>query len=240
MRTRQPLNRACRWTRGGTRTALITCGTLLLTACQSAQRPRPAPPAPEVFTIHIDRGDNGAAEGVRDRQENKRTTLPRILAFEMSGIAEKPPAEAQADRHAAAKQAAVIEALAGALIEARRSRGQSTADFTAKLGPRLAIRHESLDQGHAIEVRLDAQGVETVFAVRNGELQHPAHDLSIVRRVFAETNGEFSLLSAGPTTASGQYVATVACYQPRMWDAALAGGAGGDENAAGISTNDEP
>lgn len=240
MRMRHPRHRACRWARLGTHTALIACGTLFVTACQSAERPKPAAPAPEAFTIHIDRGDNGAVEGVLDRREDKRTARPRVLAFEMSGVAEMPPAEAQADKHAAARQAAVIEALAGALIEARRSRGQPTADFTAKLGPRLTVRHQSLEGGHAIDVRLTARGVETVFAVRNGVLQHPAHDLAIVRRVFAETNGEFSLLSAGTAMSSGQYVATVACYEPRMMDAALAGGAARDEDAPGVSSNDEP
>jgi hypothetical protein len=212
-----------------THTALIACGALLITACQSPEQPKTAAPTPEAFTIHIDRGDNGAVKGRRHNREDKRTPLPRVLAFEMSGIGEKPPAVSEADSHAAARQAAVIEAFASALIEARRSRGQPTADFSAKLGPRLTVRHESLYQGRAIEVRLNTRGVETVFTVRNGELQHPPRDFAIVRRVFAETNGEFSLLAAGPATASDQYVATVACYLPRPMGTALAGGSLNDE-----------
>ncbi len=238
MRTRRQHHRAPRWARLGTHTTLIACGTLLVAACQSAQRPNT--PAPDAYTIHMDRTHNGAAQSAGGKHVDKRTTLPRVLAFEMSGVAGKPPSWAEANQHAAAKQAAVIEAFAGALIEARRSRGQTTADFTAKLGPRLTVRHQSLGWGREIEVRLKVRGFDTVFAVQNGELQHPAHDLKLVRRLFAETNGEFSLLSAGPTTSSGQYVATVACYQPAAMDAALAGGAARNDDAAGISSDDEP
>jgi len=239
MQTRFPSRRtriACRCTH----TALIVCGTLLITACQSPEQPKTAAPTPEIFTIHIDRGDNGAVEGRRHNRENKRTLLPRVLAFEMSGVTEKPSTGTKADNHAATRQAAIIEAFAGALVEARRSRGQPTADFSAKLGPRLTVRHQSLEQGHVIEVRLRARGIETVFTVRNGELQHPPHDFAIIRRVFAETNGEFSLLAAGPATSSDQYVATVACYLPRAMDTALAGGAARDETAPGVSVDDEP
>ncbi len=229
MRTRFSRNRsrrACRW-------AVAACGGLFIAACQSPQQPKTEAPTPalEAFTIHIDRGNNGAVKGTGSRREDRRTPMPRIMAFEMSGTVEKPPADAEADRHAAAKQAAIIEAFAGALIEARRSRGQPTADFSAQMGPRLTVCHQSLEPGHAIEVRLTSRGVETVFAVRDGELQHPAHDFALVRRLFAETNGEFSLLGAGATTLSDQYIATVACYQPRVMDAALAGSGATSDDA---------
>lgn len=225
--TRSRSRRTCRWTH----TALIACGGLFIAACQSPEPPKDAATTPKAFTIHIDRGNNGAVEGTGNKREDRSKTLPRVLAFEMSGAAPMPPANAETDQHAAARQAAVIEAFASALIEARRSRGQSTADFSAQMGPRLTVCHQSLEQGRMIEVRLNARGVETVFAVRNGVLQHPPHDLRSVQELFAETNGEFSLLETGTAGSSDQYVATVACYLPRVMDAALAGGTSRDETA---------
>ena len=92
MQTRFPSHRthtAYRWMRRSTHTVLIACGGLFIAACQSPESPKAAAPTPDAFTIHIDRGDNGAVEGGRNQREDKRTILPRVLAFEMSGVAEK-------------------------------------------------------------------------------------------------------------------------------------------------------
>ncbi len=180
------------------------------------------PPAPEGPTITLNQVDNGAV-GNTTGPVSRQSALPRLLAFEMAGFSRPiTPAQTQEDRVAAA-QAATIDALCQALIEARRSRGQSVADFTAQLGPRLTVTHCVVNGGYQIEVDLISRGVKTAFLVRDGVLQHPPHDLKLLQQVFAETNGEFSLLGAEWSPDTGTYVARVGCYVPAEFGEALAG-----------------
>jgi hypothetical protein len=62
-----------------------------------------------------------------------------------------------------------------------------------------------------------------VFVVRNGVLQHPPHDLKAIQSMFAETNGEFSLLETDWSTGEDDYSAKVGCYVPEGMSTAIAG-----------------
>lgn len=203
---------------------------VVLVGCGPAERPADVAQTAEGMTIHIDRNENGAAFRSDGEAVEPRVAMPRKLAFEVSGTARSAPAGASQEQRAAARQAAIIDAFGKALIEARRSRGQPVSDFTAKLGPRLTVIHRTIGTGSEFEVRLIARGVQKVFVVRNGVLQHLPHDAGLVRKVFEETNGEFSLLPADQIASSDVCVAKVGCYVPAAMDGALAGGVsdGGD------------
>ncbi len=195
----------------------------------------PAGPAtaskPEEFRVRIDRRDNGAAAVVASEREKDSAIHRRSLAFEVVGESRPPSAEASLEARSAARQAAVIDAFGKALIEARRSRGQSTSDFSARIGPRMTITHRALGEGYELKIALTARGAETLFVVKDGVLQHPPHDLALLRRIFEETNGEFSLLATDTDSLRGVPVATVACYLPTGFDPALPTHlAGADDN----------
>ena len=165
------------------------------------------------FTVRIDRRDNGAAATARSAQEQK--AIARELAFQMVGQAATVSGRPSHEARVAASQAAVIDAFTKALSEARRARGQSTSDFSAKIGPRLTFTHKALPDGDEVTVRIVSRGIESRFIVRDGELQHPPHDVRLLRQVFKETNGEFALIRTDDTSRSGCVQATVACYLPR-------------------------
>ena len=133
------------------------------------------------------------------------------------------------EQRAASTQAAIIDAFGKALIEARASRGQSTADFTAKIGPRMKVTHRTIDTGYEIQISLLYRGVESLFVVRNGVLQHPPQDLGLIRRLFEETNGEFSLLATDSTTTGGVALAKVGCYLPAGFDSRITGDVTGEK-----------
>jgi hypothetical protein len=198
----------------------MLCGLLLLApaGCQPALREPPAEmPA---FTVQLD--DRRPAAPPLPAAAGQ-PTIPRALSFEMVGFAGQPSADGSVEQRAAVTQAAVIEAFYRALAEARRSRGQSSSDFTAELGPRLTLSHCRQDGADEIRISLVRRGAETVFEVRGGVLQHPPHDLDLLRQVFEETRGEFSLLSADWNPARGGCEARVACYLPAGLDKAVAG-----------------
>lgn len=180
------------------------------------------PSAPDGPTITLNQVDNGAV-GEATSPVSNPPALPRLLAFEMAGFSRQSTAVQTQEDRAAAAQAATIDALCQALIEARRSRGQSVTDFTAQLGPRLTVTHCTANGGYQIEVDLISRGVKTAFLVRDGFLQHPPHDLRLLQQVFAETNGEFSLLGAEWSPDTSAYVARVGCYVPAEFGEALAG-----------------
>ena len=201
---------------------LFCCVSLV--GCGPAERTGGASQSAEGLTIRIDRNENGAAFRSGGEVAEPRIAVPRRLAFEVSGTARSAPAGASQEQRAAARQAAIIDAFGKALIEARRSRGQPVSDFTAKLGPRLTVIHRTVGTGDEIEVRLIARGVQKVFVVRDGVLQHLPHDVSMVRKIFDESNGEFSLLPADQAARSDVCVAKVGCYVPMALGGALAGG----------------
>jgi len=213
----------------GRRCVWFAC-LLAVAGCGPSQRVEQAKPSQRSYTIHIDRSENGAAQRSGGLATDDQIALPRKLAFEVSGVGRKAPAGATQEQRAAARQAAIIDAFVKALIEARRSRGQPVADFTAKLGPRLTVIHRTLAGGDEVEVRLLARGVQKVFVVRDGVLQHLPHDFSLVRKIFEETHGEFSLLPADPATGSDVYVARVGCYVPAGMESALVGDLSTDDN----------
>lgn len=203
--------------------------------CGSKERAERASGTAGGLTIHIDRNENGAAFRSGGEASEPRVAIPRKLAFEVSGMARVAPAGASKEQRVAARQAAIIDAFGKALIEARRSRGQTVSDFTAKLGPRLTVIHRTVGDGDEIEVRLIARGVQKVFVVRDGVLQHLPHDVSLVRKVFDESNGEFSLLPADRAARTDVCVAKVGCYVPMAMGGALAG-----DISAGEGQVDEP
>mgnify|MGYP000703100510 CR=1 FL=1 len=177
----------------------------------------------EQATIRIDRVDNGAAGEARWPEADQGLVPPRLLAFEMAGFSRAvEPIQATEDR-AATAQAAAIEALCKALIEVRRSRGQSTADFTVQLGPRVTVVHSTADGQPTVEVDLLSRGVKTAFVVHNGVLQHPPRDLRLLHQLFEETNGEFSLLGIEWLPDARTAVARVGCYVPAWSGEAFAG-----------------
>lgn len=200
---------------------LLCCVSLV--GCGPAERTEGTSESAEGLTIHIDRNENGAAFRSGDAAAEPRIAMPRRLAFEVSGTARAAPAGASQEQRAAAHQAAIIDAFGKALIEARRSRGQSVSGFTAKLGPRLTVVHRKVGTGDEIEVRLIARGIQKVFVVRDGVLQHLPHDVSLVRKIFDESNGEFSLLPADRAVRTDVCVAKVGCYVPMAMEGALAG-----------------
>lgn len=178
----------------------------------------------EAPTITLNRRDNGAAvTGGASAGSFERTAMPRSLSFEMAAFAH-PGGEADAqERRAAATQAAVVNAFCDALIEARRSRGQPDADFTARLGPRLTVTHCTTADGPEVRIDLVSRGVETTFSVLNGALQHPPRDLSLLHRIFEETHGEFALLGTEWFPGTDLCIARVGYYLPAGYEEALAG-----------------
>ncbi len=173
---------------------------------------------PQMFSVLIERGQNGAALSEQERDDEGRRNLPRVLAFKVVGAAPKPDDRAQAEARIAATQAAIIDAFRRALFEARQSRGQSVENFTARLGPRMTITHRLEGESDEIRIKLTYRGIENTLAVRDGVLQHPPVDLRLIRRIFEETNGEFSLLETDTTTNDALATATVACYLPAGFD----------------------
>ena len=192
-------------------------------ACGRGPQTRTAQDATDKpFTLTLNRTDNGAATAPQ-RSADEAAAMPRTLSFEMAGFARAPDSREPQEERSAAAQAAIIDALGKALIEARRSRGQPDSDFTAQLGPRLTVHHCRVNGGYQVEVTLVARGVETSFVVRDGVLQHPPRDLKLIQRIFYETNGEFSLLGTEWLPESKMYVAKVGCYLPAGLGEALAG-----------------
>jgi hypothetical protein len=188
--------------------------------------------ATEGYSVTLNRDDNGAAAQAQNSKPADTLLVPRTLSFEMAGFAKAPPAGEPIEERSAAGQAAIIDAFAQALMEARRQRGQATTDFTAQLGPRLTVRHCRVNGANQIEVALITRGTETTFLVRDGILQHPPRDLKLVQRIFEETNGEFALLGTEWLPDRGQYVATVGCYLPAGINDALAGEADAEPAAS--------
>jgi hypothetical protein len=177
----------------------------------------------KAYKITLDRGDNGAAVASDRGGWADRSVGPRDLKFEMAGFSRLTEGGDAQEQRAATTQAAIIDAFCLALIEARRSRGQSDADFMARLGPRLTVTHCTTGDGYEVQVELISRGAETTFVVRNGQMQHPPRDLRTVHQIFEETNGEFSLLGTEWSPEADVCVATVGCYLPARFEEALAG-----------------
>jgi hypothetical protein len=187
--------------------------TLILCGCHGAQK-SPPPPAPvqEKYGIHIDRSSRGTSRGGVFADTNRNS--PRKLAFEMTGFAAPPQSEYYPQDRSAIRQAAIIDALARALIEARRARGQTTSNFTAKIGPNLTLSQRSLGKGSEVNLVLMYRGEEIRFHVINGVLKSPPQDLQVIQRIFDQTNGEFALLGVGCSTQSRSCMARVGGYMP--------------------------
>ncbi len=165
--------------------------------------------------------DAAAEEAMIKRAQEQ--LVPRTLMFEMVGTATPPKTGTEQEREAAAMQAAIIDSFCKALIEARHSRGQTTSDFTARLGPRLTITHCLVDDDAEIHAEVIDRGVNTTFVVRGGILQHTPHDWKAVQALFEETNGEFSLLDTTRSANGEQHFARVGCYLPQGFNTAIVG-----------------
>ncbi|MEK6643946.1 MAG: hypothetical protein AABZ08_08555 [Planctomycetota bacterium] len=147
----------------------------------------------------------------------------RDLAFEVSGFAGATVGTDKSDEKTSVTQAAIVDAFVRAMVEARRNRGQTTGDFTTKIGPRVTIVHRQIGDGYEAQITLMARGVDTTFIVRDGVLKHEPHDLKLLRQVFDETNGEFALLGTTWKPVQRGCEARVACYQPAGMEGAVAG-----------------
>jgi hypothetical protein len=212
----------------------VIAASALPWACGSGERVRQKSANESAFGVRIDRSDNGAAVQRSRSREDTPPISPRALAFEMTGFA-KPAEPASLQEHrAAARQAAIIDALCKALLETRHLQGIAATDFTAELSPRLKVAYSKTAAGYKARITLVSRGVETAFEVRDGRLQHPPHDLRLVQQIFEETNGEFALLGADWSVARGGYVATVGCYCSRESESAPTeqAAAAQDHNAA--------
>lgn len=211
----------------------LTIGIVAQVGCDPAGSSPYAKGRQRAFVVKLDREDNGAAEAATDRGAGPSGTRPRQLAFKVTGVARKPADDDRAKARIAATQAAMIDAFRKALIEARQSRGQTTSDFAARLGPRLTVVHESGGGSEEFRVKLNYNGIDNTLVLRDGSLRHPPVDFRLIRRMFDETNGEFSLLSTDETSSDQVSTATVACYLPPGFDAGM------PANIARIET-DEP
>ncbi len=220
---------------GSAWTILATCICLGCWGCGPRGEVNQAPATDSMFTIDIDQGRNGAVDATQRAARDERHAIPRTLSFEMAGFGHLDPDADTPEQRASAGQAAILDALCRAMIEARRSRGRPDSDFIARLGPRLTISHCSTDEGYDVEVNLICRGVETTFLVRNGILQHPPRNLKLIHRIFEETNGEFSILGTDWSPSTRTCVAKVGCYVPMGLGEALAGDvtAASDETAQG-------
>lgn len=210
------------------RTVLAILACLCCWGCNPAEQVNQAA-ADKACTITLDREDNGAAVASTRTSRDRRPQMQRVLSFEMAGFSSVPDLGVTQEQRAAATQAAIIDAFCKALIEARRARGQTDSDFTARLGPRLTVTHRPVDDGYQVEANLISRGAETTFVVRDGQLQHQTHDVRMIHRLFEETNGEFSLLGTEWSSDAGACVAKVGCYLPAGLGEALAGDAAADE-----------
>ena len=198
---------------------------LLAPGCGSKNRNQPdvVQSAPvDVHTVHIDTGDNGAAGRATSVAHREQSPAPRSLVFETSGVAPVPEDGASQEEWASAREAAVLDALAKAVIESRRAAGLSEDNFVETFASRLFIAHRITDDGKEFEVRLKDHGMERLFLVRDGRLQHPPHDFELVRKIFHETGGEFALLPTRNAPLS-RYVARVGCYAMPASNARFAG-----------------
>lgn len=192
----------------------LTSGMVAQVGCDPAGSSPYAKGRQRAFVVNLDREDNGAAEAATDRGASPPGARPRQLAFKVTGTARKPGDDDRTKARIAATQAAVLDAFGKALIEARQSRGQTTSDFVARLGSRLTVVHESTGGSQELRVTLNYNGVDNTLVVRDGELRHPPVDFRLIRRLFDETNGEFSLLATDESSSDQISTATVACYLP--------------------------
>jgi hypothetical protein len=205
-------------------TGALLAATLTLCGCHGGQKSQPAAPAPvkENYGIHIDRGTSGPGRfGASYADLNKNAQ--RKLAFEMTGFAAPPESEYYPQDRSAIRQAAIIDALARALIEARRARGQTLCNFTAKIGPNLTLSQRAIGKGSEVNLVLMYRGEEIRFHVVNGILKSPPQDLQVIQRIFDQTNGEFALLGVGCSTQSRSCMARVAGYMPVESEVRVAG-----------------
>jgi len=179
--------------------------TLSISCSESTRRQSSRNATTSDYAVHIERASDASNDAPRSVQ--------RSLAFEVTGFAPNAAAGSNgSDQKAAVTQAAVIDGLAQAVIESRRNHGQPTADFTVKISPRLTLTHRQIGNGYEVEATLVARGVDTTFVVKNGVLQHPPHELKLLRQLFDESRGEFELLAT--RWESGGCQSRVACYEP--------------------------
>jgi len=166
------------------------------------------------FGVRVDRSENGAALEGPAGHTSDSIAPPREFAFSVVGSAPVSTTLLSPEGRSAASQAAIIEALGSAIRETRKARGRSTTDFTAKIGDRLTFTQKTDGDSREITVCLTYRGVENTIIVRDGVLRQPPVDFRLIRQLFAETNGEFSLLGTDRTSPDGVVLATVGCYVP--------------------------
>ena len=166
------------------------------------------------FGVRVDRSENGAALQAPGGQDSDSIIPQREFAFSVVGSAPVSTTLLSPEGRSAASQAAIIEALGSAIRETRKARGRSTTDFTAKIGDRLTFTQKTDGDSRESTVCLTYRGVENTIVVRDGVLRQPPVDFRLIRQLFAETNGEFSLLGTDRTSPDGIVLATVGCYVP--------------------------
>ncbi len=192
----------------------LLVSSIALCGCHPTNESPYGPGKQRPYIVRVDPTENGAASDNGDSSAAFSRDRPRRLAFKITGEAPHPAGASGAEARVAASQAAIINAFMNALIEARRARGQPTDNFTAHLGPRLTASHRTVEGKAESRITLVHDGRTSRLTVFDNLLQHPPVDIRLIRRIFEETNGEFSLLSTDEMRGETLASATVACYLP--------------------------
>lgn len=199
----------------GTLVAIGLCAFGLTGCSESASDTKPTGESlNDHFGVRVDRSENGAALQGPTSPDSDSIILQREFAFSVVGSAPVSTTLLSPEGRSAASQAAIIEALGSAIRETRKARGRSTTDFTARIGDRLTFTQKTDGDSTESTVCLTYRGVENTIIVRDGVLRQPPVDFRLIRQLFEETNGEFSLLGTDRTSPDGIVLATVGCYVP--------------------------
>jgi len=164
-------------------------------------------------TVYLDPAMNGAARGDSTRAHGAAlATSERKLSFVALGTGRRPATGSEQERKLAMSQAAIIDALGGAVAESRRLSGLSVDDFSCDLGPRVSIIRRGGEAGE-IELRLAGSGGVRMLKTRGGVLQQKPVDLATIQRVMDATGGQYALLSVEQSAIGDECVASVARYE---------------------------
>lgn len=196
-----------------------------------------ATPPAEVFTVHIDAGNNGAAPAAMKSTEGRDARKPRALIFESSGVARLPADGGSQEQWASAREAAVLDGFAKGIMEARRMAGLPDDEFTEQFSSRLTVAQRISSSGEEFEVKLLDRGMERLFLLRDGILQHPPHDFELVRKIFSETAGEFRLLPVDDAPLD-RMVAKIGCYEKADMNSRFADQADGAAQSGGYDASE--
>ncbi len=209
-----PASRISRAAKFSRLSAAVLCAAVLVlpnAGCSSARRQAKQPfggPAPAT-SVRIDRTENGAA--LPGGRRHDASSTPNRLLFETAGVAPLIGIETTREQFAAARQAAVFDALRRAILAWRCERGLVDANFEHVFSSRMRVGHSTGPDGYDFRVHLVIRGSQQSIHLRDGSLMHPPCDTAVLDRVFAETGGTFAWLPSS-SEPPGYVVARVGCY----------------------------